>query len=117
MKHYLHSNDPLFDPVTLGNVLHRGAIRDRNRRLHRQGIRSLVQRIRTGKVAINDPATGKERDEGELKRLANELLTLALGQDVQEITEFTAISESEAQELKKIGSAGAYRAGSVFLVR
>src|ERR1700730_14194987 len=49
MKHYLHSNDPLFDPVTLGYVLHRGAIRDRNKRLRWQGIKSLVQRIRTGK--------------------------------------------------------------------
>jgi hypothetical protein len=67
-------------------------------------------------VPISDPATGKERDEGELKRLANELLTLALGQDVQEITEFTVISESEAQELKKISSAGTHRDGSVFLV-
>ena len=67
-------------------------------------------------VAINDPATGKERDEEELKRLANELLTLVVGQDVQEITEFTAISESEAGELKKISSAGTHRDGSVFLV-
>jgi hypothetical protein len=49
MKHYLHSNDPLFDPVTLGYVLHRGAIRERNKELRRQGIKSLVQRIRTGK--------------------------------------------------------------------
>jgi len=49
MKHYLNSNDPLFDPITLGYVLHRGAIRDRNKRLRWQGIRSLVQRIRTGK--------------------------------------------------------------------
>jgi hypothetical protein len=31
MKHYLNSNDPLFDPVTLGYVLHRGAIRDRKK--------------------------------------------------------------------------------------
>jgi hypothetical protein len=49
MKHYLHSNDPLFDPAILGYVLHRGAIRDRNKRLRWQGIKSLVQRIRTGK--------------------------------------------------------------------
>jgi hypothetical protein len=32
---------------------------------------------------------------------ANDFLTLALGLDVQEITEFTVISESEALELKK----------------
>jgi hypothetical protein len=31
MKRYLHSNDPLFDPVVLGYVLHRGAIRARNK--------------------------------------------------------------------------------------
>jgi len=49
MKRYLNSTDPLFDPVTLGYVLRRGAIRDRNRQLRRQGIKSLVQRIRTGK--------------------------------------------------------------------
>jgi hypothetical protein len=41
MKHYLHSNDPLFDPATLGYLLHRGAIRDRNKRLRWQGIKSL----------------------------------------------------------------------------
>jgi hypothetical protein len=67
-------------------------------------------------VAINDLATGKERDERELKKLVNNFLTLALGLDVQEITEFTAISESEAQELKKISSAGTHQDGSVFLV-
>jgi hypothetical protein len=49
MKHYLNSNDPLFDPVTLGYVLHRGTIRERNKQLRRQGIKSLLQRIRTGK--------------------------------------------------------------------
>ncbi len=67
-------------------------------------------------VAKNDPATGQERDEGELKKLANDLLTMAFGLDVQEITEFTALSESEAQELKKISSAGTHDDGSVFLV-
>ena len=67
-------------------------------------------------VAINDPVTGKERDEEELKKLANGFLTLALGMDVQEITDFAAISESEAQELKKISSAGTPHVGSVFLV-
>jgi hypothetical protein len=49
MKHFLHSNDPLFDPATLGYLLHRGTIRERNKRLRRQGIKSLVQRIRTEK--------------------------------------------------------------------
>ena len=67
-------------------------------------------------VTINDPATGKERDEEELKKLANDFLTLALGLDVQEITHFAAISESEAQELKKISNAGSHHDGSVFLV-
>jgi len=42
-------------------------------------------------------------------------LTLALGLDVQEITEFTVISESEALELKKISPAGKHH-GSVFLI-
>ena len=67
-------------------------------------------------VAINDPVTGEERDEEKLKKLANDFLAMALGLDVQEITEFTAISESEAQELKKISSAGTHQDGSVFLV-
>jgi hypothetical protein len=42
-------------------------------------------------------------------------LTLALGLDTQEITEFTAMSESEAQELK-ISVAGTHHDGSVFLL-
>jgi len=67
-------------------------------------------------VAINDPVTGKERDEGDLKKLANDFLTLALGMDVQEITDFAAISESEAEKLKKISPAGTHHDGSVFLV-
>jgi hypothetical protein len=49
MKRYLSSNDPLFDPVTLGYLLHRGTIRDHNKRIRWQGIKSLMQRIRTGK--------------------------------------------------------------------
>jgi hypothetical protein len=67
-------------------------------------------------VAIHDPVTGKIRDEEELKKLANGFLTLAVGMEVQEITEFAAISESEAQELKKISPAGTHPGGSVFLV-
>jgi hypothetical protein len=38
-------------------------------------------------VAINDPVTGEERDEEKLKKLANDFLAMALGLDVQEITE------------------------------
>jgi hypothetical protein len=49
MKHNPITNDPLFDPVTLGYVLHWGTIRERNKQLRRQGIKSLLQRIRTGK--------------------------------------------------------------------
>jgi|SRR5580704_512565 hypothetical protein len=67
-------------------------------------------------VAITDPVTGKGRDEEDLKKLANDFLTLALGLNVQEITHFEAISESEAQELKKISVAGTHHDGSVFLV-
>jgi len=37
---YLHSIDPLFDLVTLGYVLHRGTIRERNKQLRGQGITS-----------------------------------------------------------------------------
>ena len=37
-------------------------------------------------VAKSDPVTGEERDEEELKKLANDFLALALGLDVQEIT-------------------------------
>ena len=36
-------------------------------------------------VAKSDPVTGKERDDGELKKLANDFLTVALGLEVQEI--------------------------------
>jgi hypothetical protein len=41
---------------------------------------------------------------------------MALGQDVQEITDFAAISESEAEKLKKIRPAGTHHGGTVFLV-
>jgi len=67
-------------------------------------------------VAKTDPATGKDRDQGELKKLANDSLTLALGLEVQEITHFEAISKAEAEELKKINVTGTYHDGSVFLV-
>ena len=67
-------------------------------------------------VTINDPVTGKDRDEEALKKIANDFLTLALGLDVQEITNFAAISESEAQKLKKISTAGKHHDGAVFLV-
>jgi hypothetical protein len=40
---------PLFDPVRLGYLLDRGTIRDRNKRLRWQGIKYLMQRIRTGR--------------------------------------------------------------------
>jgi hypothetical protein len=40
---------------------------------------------------------GKDHDEEELKKLANDFLTLALGLDVQEITDLAAISASEGQ--------------------
>jgi hypothetical protein len=43
-------------------------------------------------VTRNDPFTGKEGDGEELKKLANDFLTLALGLDVQEITDFGAIT-------------------------
>jgi hypothetical protein len=36
--------------------------------------------------------------------------------DVQEITDFAAISESEAERLKKIRPAGMHHDGEVFLV-
>ncbi len=67
-------------------------------------------------VAISDPVTGKERNDEKLKKLANDFLMVAVGLDVQEITEFTAISKSEAQKLKKISSAGMHHDGPVFLV-
>ena len=77
MKRYLHSNDPLFDPVMLGYVLHRGAIRARNKtftsardqvtgakisnwkesfRLIRTGARGQLQR--GGGGGTFDPLTG-----------------------------------------------------------
>ena len=67
-------------------------------------------------VAKSDPVTGEERDEEELKKLANDFLALALGLDVQEITDFAAISESDAEKLKKVRRAGTQHDGSVFLV-
>jgi hypothetical protein len=54
-----------------------------------------------------------ERDEGELRTLANKFLTLVLGYDVGQLK---AISEPEAQKLKKVDSAGLYYERAVFLV-
>jgi hypothetical protein len=67
-------------------------------------------------VRIRNPDTGEERREEELKSRANDLLTLALGLDVQQIAEFREISESDAQTLKKIRPAGSHHDGAVFLV-
>jgi hypothetical protein len=47
---------------------------------------------------------------------ANDFLTLALGLDTQEVRYFAAISESEAQKIKKISPAERHHDGSVFLV-
>lgn len=67
-------------------------------------------------VEISDPATGKERNDEEQKKLANDFLTLPLGLDVQEITDLAAISQSDTQKLKKIGPNGTHYDGRVFLV-
>ncbi len=67
-------------------------------------------------ITKNDPVTGEQRDDEELKKLANGFLTQTLGLEVQEITDFAAISESEARKLKRISPAGAHSDGSVFLV-
>jgi hypothetical protein len=67
-------------------------------------------------VLLKNPATGKNREEVELKKLANDLLVSALGQDVQEIVEFNAISESEAQKLQNARQIGSHTEGTVFLV-
>jgi hypothetical protein len=52
-----------------------------------------------------------------LKKLANDCLTLAVATDVQEITDFAAISEAEAQKLKKISPAGTHHDGIGFARR
>ena len=67
-------------------------------------------------VAINNPVNGKKSVEGVLQKIVHHFLKLAFGLDVQEITDFAAISESEAQKLKKISPAGTHHDGSVFLV-
>jgi nitrogen regulatory protein PII len=69
-----------------------------------------------GRGREKHPVTGEERDEEELKKLANDFLALALGLDVQEITDFAAIGKSEAEKLKKVRRAGTQHDGSVFLV-
>jgi hypothetical protein len=67
-------------------------------------------------VRIRNPNTGEERNEEELKRLANDFLTLASGLDVQQIAEFREINESDARTLKKIRPVGTHYDGAVFLV-
>jgi|ERR1700693_1154938 len=67
-------------------------------------------------VFISDPETHKERGPAEFKRIANDFLALALNRGVNPIAGLNAISESEAQKLRKVGSAGIHPDGGVSLV-
>ena len=67
-------------------------------------------------VLISDPVTHEERGPAELKRIANDFLALLLNRGVNPIPGLNAISESEAQKLRKIGSAGTHYDGAVSLV-
>jgi hypothetical protein len=67
-------------------------------------------------VLISDPVTHKERGEAELKRMANDFLALALNRGVNPIPGLSAISELDAEKLKKVGSAGIHHDGGVSLV-
>jgi hypothetical protein len=60
--------------------------------------------------------TGKKREDGELKKLANEHLALALNLGVVEIPGLNPISESEAKKLNKVRTLGARSDSGVFLV-
>jgi len=48
----LYRKDPLFDPVILGWLLHRRALRERADKRFQQGIKSFRQRLLTGKSHV-----------------------------------------------------------------
>jgi hypothetical protein len=68
-------------------------------------------------VLISNAVTGQKREEREVKKLANDFVTLALRQDSGQIVGLRAISESEAQKRKKVSSAGTHFHGSTYLIR
>src|SRR6202030_763629 len=55
-------------------------------------------------VLIKHPVTGEKREEAELKKLANEHLTLVLNLGVVQLPELKPISESEAKKLNMVRS-------------
>jgi hypothetical protein len=67
-------------------------------------------------ILIRNPETHNERKEGELERLTQDFLSLALSRGVVHIEGLKPITETEAQRLKKIQTAGTHYDGSVFLV-
>jgi hypothetical protein len=67
-------------------------------------------------VLIKHPVTGEKREEAELKRLANEHLTLVLNLGVVQLPGLKPISESEAKKLEKVRSLGARSDSGVFFV-
>jgi len=67
-------------------------------------------------VLIKHPVTGEIREEAELKKLANEHLTLVLNLGVVQLPELKPISESEAKKLNMVRSLGARSDSGVFLV-
>ncbi len=60
--------------------------------------------------------TGEKREEAELKRLANEHLTLVLNLGVVQLPGLKPISESEAKKLNMVRTLGARSHSGVFLV-
>ena len=60
--------------------------------------------------------TGEKREEAELKRLANEHLTLVLNLGVVQLQGLKPISESEAKKLNMVRTLGARSDSGVFLV-
>ena len=68
-------------------------------------------------VLIKHPVTGEKREEAELKRLANEHLTLVLNLGVVvQLQGLKPISESEAKKLNMVRTLGARSDSGVFLV-
>jgi hypothetical protein len=67
-------------------------------------------------VLIKHPVTGEKREEAELKKLANEHLTLVLNLGVVQLPELRPISELEAKKLNMVRSLGARSDSGVFFV-
>ena len=61
--------------------------------------------------------TAESGDAIDIKKLANDFVTLALREDLRQIVPLRTISELEAQKRKKVSSGGTNFDGRTYLIR